>query len=76
MSETSPANLSSFPSRFAEPQGQKRIGSGVFSSAPYAGAGGNEVGFFLVLSARSVVGPEALRAPRIVAAGCKAPEHR
>jgi hypothetical protein len=31
--------------------------------AAYAGAGGNEVGFFLVLRARSVVGPETLRAP-------------
>jgi hypothetical protein len=36
---------------------------------------GNEVGFALVPRARSVVGPGALRAPRIVAMGPKAQEH-
>ena len=44
--------------------------------AAYLEAGvGNEVGFALVLQARSLVAPGTLRAPRIVAAGVHAPEH-
>jgi len=39
------------------------------------GGVGNEVGLFLVLRARLLVGPETLRAPRIVATGSDAPEH-
>ncbi len=69
--------LPSFPSLFARPRGMKRKSSGqVDKFAAYAdGGAGNEVGFCLVPRARSLVGPEALRAPRIVATSACAPEH-
>src|SRR2546429_9054941 len=70
-------NLSSLPSCCARPRGKKRRRGGLGNDlGAYAALdSGNEVGFPLVPRARSVVGPETLRAPRIVATGCKAPEH-
>ena len=69
--------LNSFPSRRARPCGVKRKSSGISDVfGAYAGPdGGNEVGFSLVPRARSIVGPETLRAPRIVARGREALEH-
>lgn len=68
--------LSSSRSGGAGPRGMKRM-SGI--SRAFAARGvlgvGNEVGFPLVLRARSVVGPGTLPAPRIVATGACAPEH-
>jgi hypothetical protein len=63
--------LSSFPSHVMRPRGKKRPEGGtVVNFGAYADSGGgNEVGLDLVLRARSVVGPETLRAPRIVATG-------
>ena len=70
-------NISSFPSRAARPRGKKRQSSGILMTfGAYADpGGGNEVGLSLVPRARSVVGPETLRAPCIVATGREAPEH-
>src|SRR6185437_16176041 len=72
-----PYLLSSFPSHVMRPRGKKRPRGGtVVNFGAYADSGGgNEVGLDLVLRARSVVGPETLRAPRMVATGRKAPEH-
>ncbi len=59
------------------PRGKKRPRDGNFwAIEAYADpGGGNEVGISLVPRARSVVGPETLRAPRIVATDRKVPEH-
>jgi hypothetical protein len=59
----------------ARPRGKKRQSSGIMSGfGAYADlGGGNGVGLSLVPRARSVVGPETLRAPRIVATGREAP---
>jgi len=54
----------------------KRASGGIWAAVAYAQpGGGNEVGLCLVPRARSVVGPETLRAPRIVATGRQAPQH-
>jgi hypothetical protein len=69
--------LSSFPSVAADrPRGMKHAGFGAYGHEGTMRAGvGIEVGFGLVLRARSVVGPGALRAPRIVALGREIQEH-